>query len=60
MTKEESVRKELPNSGDEADWCSRWWRHALAVFRHHSGLGRAVKRRMNKRFRRRARREIES
>lgn len=51
-------RKERPKNGNEQDWCSRYWRRLLCVFSNHTGLGRAVKRAMNKRFRKRARQTL--
>lgn len=47
------MAKELPRSGDEQDWVSRRWRRMLCVFKNRSGLGKRVKRAMNKRQRRR-------
>jgi len=44
-------------SGDEQDWCSGW-RTVLKVFNNWTGLGKAVKRKMNKRARRRVKREL--
>ena len=51
-------RKPQPTSGDEYDWVIRAWRRSLCVFHNNTGLGRAVKRAMNKRFRRNARQQI--
>ncbi len=48
------MNREPAKSGDEQDWVSGW-RRVLCVFRNHTGLGKAVKRAMNKRARRRAR-----
>lgn len=44
-------------SGDEQDWVSGW-RHVLKVFDNWTGLGKQVKRKMNKRARRRTKREL--
>lgn len=46
-------RREPAISGNEHDWTSRW-RHVLKVFNNFTGLGKKVKRKMNKRERRRA------
>jgi len=45
-------------NGDEQDWVSRRWRRLLAVFSNRTGLGKAVKRAMAKRHRRRWREAI--
>lgn len=50
--------KERPINGNEQDWCSRRWRRVLCVFHNITGLGRAVKRAMNKRFRKRERQRL--
>jgi len=43
------MKQKLKN-GDEFDWVSKKWRHALKCFKR-AGLGRKVKRAMNKRVR---------
>ena len=53
------MRREPARSGDEQDWISRRWRRLLCVFSNNTGLGRSVKRAINKRARRRARDELE-
>lgn len=52
------MRKEPPVNGDEADWCCKRWRWVLCAFKNTTGLGKKVKRAMNKRARRRSRTEI--
>jgi hypothetical protein len=52
------MRKEPAKTADEYDWITGW-RRWLRVFKNHTGLGKAVKRAMSKRARRRAKREIE-
>ena len=52
------MNKEPPRNGYEHDWCSRKWRRLLGVLQAHSGLGKSVKRAMNKRFRRRAKLDL--
>lgn len=44
------TNKPWPKNGDESDWCTGW-RKLLCVFKNTTGLGKFVKRRMNKRFR---------
>ena len=51
------MRKEPAISGDEHDWNSKW-RRWLCVFKNNTGLGKKVKRAMNKRARRRCRQDI--
>lgn len=51
------MRKEPAKSGDEHDWTSGW-RKVLCVFKNRTGLGKRVKRALNKRARRRANKEI--
>lgn len=51
------MQKEPTINGDEHDWCSGW-RRLLCVFVNNTGLGKKVKRAMNKRTRKRAKREI--
>jgi hypothetical protein len=46
-------KREPAINGDEQDWTSRW-RRVLCVFANNTGLGKKVKRKMNKRERRRA------
>ncbi len=46
-------------TGDEYDWTSRNWRRLLCVFRNTTGLGKKVKRAINRRTRRKVRQEIE-
>jgi hypothetical protein len=46
-------KREPAINGDEQDWTSRW-RRVLCVFANNTGLGKKVKRAMNKRERRRA------
>lgn len=52
------TKKERPKDADEADWVAKNWRRALCLFRNNAGLGKKVKRRMNKRFRRRGDEQI--
>ena len=47
------MNKEPTINGDEHDWCSGW-RRLLCVFENNTGLGKKVKRAMNRRARRRA------
>lgn len=49
------MNREPARSGDEQDWVCKRWRRLLCVFKNNTGLGRAVKRALNKRQRRRAR-----
>lgn len=44
-------------NGDEHDWCSGW-RRMLCVFANNTGLGKKVKKAMNKRTRRNAKERI--
>jgi hypothetical protein len=53
------MTKEPAKSGDEHDWTSRRMRQLLCVFSNWTGLGKKVKRRMNKRARRRAKEKVE-
>ncbi len=52
------MRKEKAITGDEIDWISKSWRRVLCVFKNRTGLGKKVKRAMNKRARRRIRQEL--
>lgn len=54
------MRKDrLPlKGGDEYDWVSKTWRRLLCVFKNHTGLGKQVKRRINKRARRKSKQEM--
>jgi hypothetical protein len=52
------MSKERPINGDEEDWCSRRWRRLLRVFDNRTGLGKAVKRAMNRRARRKAKLDL--
>ena len=45
-------------NGDEHDWTTIW-RKVLCVFKNHTGLGKKVKRAMNKRARKKAKLDIE-
>jgi len=54
------AHEERPVNGDECDWVSKGWRRALCVFRNTTGLGKRVKRAINKRARRNAKRRIRS
>jgi hypothetical protein len=54
---QDEMKKEPAKNGDEQDWCSRGWRRFLCVFHNNTGLGKAVKRRMNKRARQREKME---
>lgn len=45
-------------SGDEQDWVCKAWRRVLCVFQNHTGLGKQVKRRINKRIRRKNKQEM--
>lgn len=49
------MRKEPTKSGDEVDWCSKW-RH-IFTYCSRAGVGKNIKRQMNKRCRRRGKRE---
>jgi len=51
------MRKEPAQNGDEHDWTSGW-RRLLCVFDNHTGLGKKVKRAMNKRSRKKAKHNI--
>lgn len=53
------MRKEPAINGDEQDWTSKW-RRLLGIFSNTTGLGKRVKRAMNKRARRRAKQEIKN
>ena len=46
-------------SGDEQDWISRRWRRMLCVFHNRTGLGKKIKRAMNKRVRHAWKQDIE-
>jgi len=46
-------------NGDEQDWTTRW-RKFLCVFNNHTGLGKKVKRAINKRARKLAKKDIEN
>jgi len=46
-------------NGNENDWTS-CWRKALCVFKNNSGLGKKVKRAMNKRERQQTKNEIKN
>jgi len=50
------MRKEPAKNGNEHDWTTKW-RHMLCVFSNNTGLGKRVKRAMNKRARKRAKLE---
>jgi len=50
------MRREPAKSGDEQDWTTGW-RRLLCVFKNRTGLGKKVKRAINKRARRKAKRE---
>jgi hypothetical protein len=52
------VKREPTINGNEHDWTTRW-RSLLAVFHNRTGLGKAVKRAINKRARRRGKRAAE-
>lgn len=52
------MRKEPAVNGDEQDWVSHRARRLLCVFSNWTGLGKKVKRAMNKRARRRAKVEV--
>ena len=52
--------KEKAINGDEQDWISKRWRHLLCVFKNITGLGKTVKRRMNKRSRRRIKLDLKN
>ena len=54
------MTREPAKSGNEQDWVSRSSRRSLCVFYNWTGLGKAVKRAMNKRARRRARAALEA
>ena len=51
-------RPEPAISGDEQDWIATRWRRLLCVFTNRTGLGKAVKRAMSKRHRRKWREAI--
>jgi len=50
------TNKEPAKSGDEYDYL--YWKNRLCLFSNHTGLGKKVKRRMNKRNRRRTKLEL--
>lgn len=45
-------------SNDEYDWVSRKWRYSLCVFKNTTGLGKKVKRALNKRARVKCKKEL--
>lgn len=45
-------------NGDEYDWVSRKWRKLLCVFSNTTGLGKKVKRAINRRGRRMNKQEL--
>lgn len=45
-----STNKPWPRNYYEKSWCSHW-RKVMCLFSNNTGLGKFVKRRMNKRFR---------
>ena len=45
-------------TGDEYDWVSKNWRRALCVFKNTTGLGKKVKRAINRRTRRKNKQAI--
>lgn len=47
-----------PINGDEMDWCSKNARRLLKVFDNWTGIGKKVKRAMNKRARQKVNRKI--
>lgn len=51
------MRKEPAKNGNEMDWTSGW-RWVLKVYDNWTGLGKQVKRAMNKRARRRAKMDV--
>ena len=51
------MKKELAINGDEHDWTTMW-RKLLCVFKNNTGLGKQVKRKMNKRARRKIKEKI--
>lgn len=51
------MQREPAKSGDERDWISLKSRRLLCVFANRAGLGKAAKRSMNKRRRRRWKQE---
>lgn len=52
------MRKTSAINGDEHDWTTGW-RRWLCVFRNNTGIGKRIKRAMNKRCRRAGKREAE-
>ncbi len=54
------MNREPAINHDEQDWIYRPWRHVMCVFKNRTGLGKRVKRAINKRARRRAKREIKN
>ena len=53
------MRREPTKGLNERDWISKRWRRILCSFHNRTGLGKRVKRAINKRARHRAKREIE-
>jgi len=51
------VKKEPAKAGDEYDWVTSIRRH-LCVFHNNTGLGKKIKRAMNKRFRKKGKQEL--
>ena len=43
--------KQVLKNGDEEDWVSKWWRR-IHIYTHRPGVGKRVKRALNKRKRR--------
>lgn len=50
------MNKEPPRTGAEHDWTSRWRR--ILCYCARAGVGKSIKRGMNKRARQRAKREL--
>lgn len=44
------VKQKLKN-GSEYDWVSKSWRKVLCYLQNHTGVGKKIKRQMNKRIR---------
>ena len=51
------MKKEPAKAGDEYDWVTSIRRH-LCVFHNNTGLGKKIKRAMNKRFRKKGKQEL--
>ena len=52
------TKKEPTITGAENDWVSKRWRRLLCVFQNTSGLGKQVKRAINRRSRRRSKQHL--